>query len=82
MVQLNMSPDPFTHFMEILDGIEPHFSPETFDDLVLLAREFGDNSLITRLVPQQDFPRLEGNVHTLLQELDRIPRGITIEAEF
>jgi hypothetical protein len=28
-----MSPDIFTHFMEILDRIEPYFSPETFDDL-------------------------------------------------
>jgi hypothetical protein len=25
MVQLNVSPDAFTHFMQILDGSEPHF---------------------------------------------------------
>jgi hypothetical protein len=52
MVQLNVSPDPLTHFMGIPDGAELHFSRETFDDLVLLARKFGHNSLITRLVPQ------------------------------
>jgi hypothetical protein len=82
MVQSNVSPDAFGHFVEILDRAELHFPPETFDDLVLLAREFGHNSLITRLVQQRDFPRLEGNVHELLEELDRIPRGTTIEAEY
>jgi hypothetical protein len=66
----------------MLDGAERHFSPETFGNLVLLAREFGRNSLIPRLVPQRDFPRRGGKAHELLQELDRIPRGTTIEAEF
>jgi hypothetical protein len=70
------------HFIQILDGAELHFSPETFDDLMLLAREFGHNSMSTRLVPQRDFPTREENVHELLQELDRIPRSTTIEAEF
>jgi hypothetical protein len=36
-VQSNVSPGGFTHFMEILDGAEPHFSHETVDDLILLA---------------------------------------------
>jgi hypothetical protein len=70
------------YFMEILDGAQMHFSPETFDDLMLLAREFGHNSLITRLVQQRDFPRREGNVRALIQEFDRRPRGTTVEAEF
>jgi hypothetical protein len=77
-----VSPDAFTHVLEIRDGAELHCSLETFDDLMLLAREFGHNRLIPRLVRQQDFPRREGNVHELLQELDRSPRGTTIEAEF
>jgi hypothetical protein len=47
------------HFMEILDGAEIHFAPETFNDLMLFAREFWHISLITCLVPQQDFPRRE-----------------------
>jgi hypothetical protein len=37
MVQSNMSPGTFTHFMEIFDGSEPHFPQETVDDLILLA---------------------------------------------
>jgi hypothetical protein len=37
IVQSNVSPGAFTHFMEILDGSEPHFSQETVDDLMLLA---------------------------------------------
>jgi hypothetical protein len=37
MVQPNVSPGAFTHFTEILDGSEPHFSQETVDDLILLA---------------------------------------------
>jgi hypothetical protein len=41
--------------MEILDGAELHFSPETFDDLMLLARELGHNSLIMCLVRKRDF---------------------------
>jgi hypothetical protein len=36
MVQSNVSARAFTHFMEILDGAEPHFSQETVDDLILL----------------------------------------------
>jgi hypothetical protein len=82
MAQSNVSFDGFTSFMEILDGAEVYFSAGTFDNLMLLAREFGGNSLTTRLVPQQVFPRREGNVHELFQELDRSRRGTTIEAEF
>jgi hypothetical protein len=51
VIQSNVSPDAFTHFMEIPDGAELHFSPETFHDLMLLAREFEHNRLITRLIP-------------------------------
>jgi hypothetical protein len=68
--------------MEILSGAELHFSPETSDDLMLLAREFWYNTLITHLFPQLDFPRRERNVHELLKELDRSPIGTTIKAEF
>jgi hypothetical protein len=63
MVQSNVSPGAFTHFMEILDGAEPHFSQEAVDDLILLAQESGHNSLIASLVPQRDVPRYEENVH-------------------
>jgi hypothetical protein len=59
MVQSNVSPGAFTHLMEILDGAEPHFSQETVDGLILLAQEFGRNSLIATLVPQRDVPRHE-----------------------
>jgi hypothetical protein len=82
MVQSNVSLDAFRHFMEILDGTELQFCPETFDDLMLLAREFGHNSLITYLVPQRDFPRREGTVQELLQELNRSLRATTIEDKF
>jgi hypothetical protein len=68
--------------MEIRGGTELHFSPETSADLILLAPEFGYRSLIAHLVPQRDFPMPEGNVDELLQELNGIPRGTTIEAEF
>jgi hypothetical protein len=81
MVQSNASPGAFTHFMEILHGSEPHFSQETVDHLILLAQEFGHNSLIARLVPQRDVPRHEENVHDLLQELDRDFRSTTIDAD-
>jgi hypothetical protein len=57
MVQSNVSPGAFTHFMEILDGPESHFSQEAVDDISLLAQEFGRNSLIANLVPQRDVPR-------------------------
>jgi hypothetical protein len=52
IVQSNVSPGTFTHFMEILDGAGPHFSHETVDDLILLAQEFGHNGPIASLVPQ------------------------------
>jgi hypothetical protein len=51
MVQSNVSPGAFTHFMEILDGSEPHSAHETVDDLILLAQKFGHNGLIASLVP-------------------------------
>jgi hypothetical protein len=52
MVQPNVSPGAFTHFIEILDGAEPHFSQETGDDRMLLVSKFGHNGLIASLVPQ------------------------------
>jgi hypothetical protein len=82
MVQSNVSPGTFTHFMEILDGSEPHFSQETVDDLILLAQEFRHNSLIANFVPQRDVLRHEENVYDLLQELNRDFRSTTIDADF
>jgi hypothetical protein len=82
MVQSNVSPGAFTHFMEILDGSEPHFSQQTVDDLILLAQEFGYNSLIASLVAQRDVPRHQEHVCDLLQELNRDFRSTTIEADF
>jgi hypothetical protein len=81
MVQSNVSPGAFTHFMETLDGAEPHFSQETVDDLILLAQEFGQNGLIASLVPQRDVPRHEENVYNLLQEFNRDFRSTTIDAD-
>jgi hypothetical protein len=81
MVQSNVSPGAFTHFMEILDGSEPHFSQETVDDLILLAQEFGHHGLIARLVPQRDVPRHEDPVYDLLQELNRDFRSTIIDAD-
>jgi hypothetical protein len=81
MVQSNVSHGAFTHFMDILDGSEPHFSQETVDDLLLLAQEFGHNTLIASLVPQRDVLRHEENVHDLLQAFNRDFRSATIEAD-
>jgi hypothetical protein len=81
VVQSNVSPGTFTHFMEILDGAEPHFSHETVDDLVLLAQEFGHISLIASLVEQPDVSRHEENVYDLLQEFNRDFRSTTINAD-
>jgi hypothetical protein len=79
MVQSNVSPGAFTHFMEMLDGAEPHLSQETVDDLILLAQEFRYNGLIASLVPQRDVPRHEENVYDSLQELNRDFRSTTID---
>jgi hypothetical protein len=81
MVQSNVSPGAFTHFMNILDGAEPHFSQETVDNLIVLAQEFGHNGLIASLVPQRDVPRNEENEYDLLQELNRDFRSTTIDAD-
>jgi hypothetical protein len=81
MVQGNVSPGAFTHFIKILDGAEPHFSQETVDDLILLAQEFGHNGLIASVLPQRDIPKHEENVHDLLQEFDRDLRSTAIEAD-
>jgi hypothetical protein len=58
---VNVSPDAFLYFMEILDDNEPHVSPETVDDLMLVAQECGYNNLIANLAPQRDIPRREEN---------------------
>jgi hypothetical protein len=81
MVQSNVSPGAFAHFMEILDGSEQHFWQKTVDDLIFLAQEFRHNSLIASLVPQRDLPRHEENGHELLQELNRDFRSTTIDAD-
>jgi hypothetical protein len=41
MIQSNVSVDAFAHFMVLLDNVGPQCSPETIDDLMLFAREFG-----------------------------------------
>jgi hypothetical protein len=81
IIQSNVSTGAFTHFMEILDGSEPHSSQETVDDLILLAQEFGHNGLIASLVPQRDVSKHEENAHDLLQELNRSFRSATIDAD-
>jgi hypothetical protein len=81
MVQSNVSPGAFTHFMEILAGAESHCSQEAVDDLMSLAQEFGENSLIASLVPQRDVSRHEENVYDLLHGLNRDFRSTTIEAD-
>jgi hypothetical protein len=82
MVQSNVSPGAFTHFIKILDGAEPHFSQETVDDLILLVQEFGHNGVIASLVPQRDVPRHKENVPNRLQESHTDIRGTIIEADF
>jgi hypothetical protein len=37
VVQSSASPDAFTNFMEILDGVESHFPPEIYDNLMLVV---------------------------------------------
>jgi hypothetical protein len=66
LVLSTVSLDGFALFLETLDGIEPPFSPETFDDLMLLAREFEYNSLVVSLTLQRDVPRCEENIHDWL----------------
>jgi hypothetical protein len=62
--------------------MERHFAPESFDDVMLCARKFGYNSLITGLAPQRDVPRREEKLRHLLQGLDRSLRGTTAKTEF
>jgi hypothetical protein len=52
VIRSDASPDAFSHFMEILNGSEPQFSPQIADDLLLLAREFGHNNLIATFAPR------------------------------
>jgi hypothetical protein len=82
VVQSNVSPDALAHFMEILDGLEPHFPLETLNDLILRAREFGHNILTASLAPQRDTLRPEENIHVFLQKFDRKNRSTTIETDF
>jgi hypothetical protein len=67
--------------MEILSGFEPQISPETVNDLMLLAREFGYDRLIASLAPQRDVPRRQENAHDLLQELVKDVRGSTFKVD-
>jgi hypothetical protein len=67
MVQSKMSPGAFAHFMEILDGAEPHFSQETVDDLMLLVQEFGHNGLIASLLRNETFPGMRKMYATYYQ---------------
>jgi hypothetical protein len=43
--------------MEIFDGAESLFSPKTFNNIMLSAQEFGNNSMITSLALYRDVPR-------------------------
>jgi hypothetical protein len=81
VVQSDASPDAFSHFMEILNGSEPQFSPQITDDLMLLAREFGYNDLIAPFAPRQVVPSRQENVRDLLQQLTSFDRGVTLEAD-
>jgi hypothetical protein len=80
-VRSDASPDAFSHFMEILNGPEPQFSPQIADDLMLLAREFGYNGLLASFAPRQHVPSGRENARVLLQELGRFDRHATLEAD-
>jgi hypothetical protein len=81
VVQSDASLDAFSHLMESLNGSEPQFSPQISDDLMLLAREFGHNGLLAIFALRQDVPSRRENVRDLLQELGRVDRGGTFEAD-
>jgi hypothetical protein len=51
--------------MEILNGFEPCFPPETVKDRMLLADEFGCDGLIASLTQQRDVPRRQQNVRVI-----------------
>jgi hypothetical protein len=53
----------------------------TADDLMLLAREFGDNDLIANFAPRQVVPSRQENVRDLLQQLASFDTGVTLEAD-
>jgi hypothetical protein len=46
-----------------------------------LAREFGQNGLVTSLASRQRGPSRQENAHDLLQELNKDIRGATFEAD-
>jgi hypothetical protein len=81
VVQSDASPDAFSHFMEILNGSEPRFSPQIADDRMLSAREFRHNDLIATFAPRQIVPSRQENVPDLLKQLARFDRGVTLEAD-
>jgi hypothetical protein len=81
-VQSSVSPEAFTYFVEILGCPTLHFSPETFDEMIIVGREFGYNSLITSLAPKRDVRGLDANIHDLLHELDRKHSITIIETNF
>jgi hypothetical protein len=68
--------------MKILDCFEPYFCPETFDDSMLLAWEFGYSSLIASLAPQRHFPMREDNIYDLLRAFGRANRSATVKTDF
>jgi hypothetical protein len=82
VIQSNIPPNAFTHFMKILDGAESYSPPLTIGDLMLLARELGYHALIANLAPQQDIPKCEENIYDLSQEFDKPNRMTTIETNF
>jgi hypothetical protein len=51
VVQLDASPDAFSHFMEILNGSEPQVAPQIADDLLLWSRAFGHHGLLATFAP-------------------------------
>jgi hypothetical protein len=81
VVQSDAPPDAFSHFIEILNGSEPQFSPQIADDLMLLARELGHNDLIANFAPRQVVPSRQENVRDLLEQLASFDTCVTLEAD-
>jgi hypothetical protein len=62
VVQSNAWLYAFAYFMETLNGSEPQFSPQITNKLILLAREFRHNGMITTFALRQDVPSRRENV--------------------
>jgi hypothetical protein len=65
VIQSDTSLDAFSHFMEILNGSEPQFSPQIVDDLMLLARDLVHNGLLATFAPEPGVPSDQENVPDL-----------------